>query len=145
MQGGGSNQHMLRQSGSHQHGGNNGTRHVNTRFHFVRELHDDTIMCVHREGGENESDIMTKNPASAEFEKHSSKMWCKVPQKLLEKVNKEEGCQNVLSSGHSFRWSAEQQGTWWMTKEQHGRLGLMVGRMLAVEECEKNDERRCCC
>ena len=23
-----------------------GTRHVNTRFHFVRELHDDIIMCV---------------------------------------------------------------------------------------------------
>ena len=23
-----------------------GTRHVNTRFHFVRELHDDIILCV---------------------------------------------------------------------------------------------------
>ena len=69
-----------------------GTRHVNTRFHFVRELHDDTIMCVHREGGENKSDIMTKNPASAEFEKHSPKMCCEVPQELLEKVKKEEGC-----------------------------------------------------
>ena len=69
-----------------------GTRHVNTRFHFVRELHDDIIMCVHREGGENESDIMTKNPTSAEFEKHSPKMCCEVPLELLEKVKKEEGC-----------------------------------------------------
>ena len=65
-----------------------GTRHVNTRFHFVRELHDDMVMCVHREGGENESDIMTKNPTLAEFEKHSPKMCCEVPQELLEKVKK---------------------------------------------------------
>ena len=28
-----------------------GTRHVNTRFHFVRELHDDIIMCVCRKVG----------------------------------------------------------------------------------------------
>ena len=69
-----------------------GTRHVNTRFHFVRELHDDIILCVHRERGENESNIMMKNPTSAEFEKHSPKMCSMVPQELLEKVKKEEGC-----------------------------------------------------
>ena len=68
-----------------------GTRHVNTRFHFVRELHDDIVMCVHREGGENESDIMTKNPTSAEFEKHSPNACSAVPQELLEKVKKRRG------------------------------------------------------
>ena len=26
------------------------TRHVNPRFHFVREFHDDIILCVHQEG-----------------------------------------------------------------------------------------------
>ena len=63
-----------------------------TQGSILWELHDDMIMCVCREGGENESDIMTKNPASAEFEKHSPKMSCEVPQELLEKVKKEEGC-----------------------------------------------------
>ena len=69
-----------------------GTRHVNIRFHFVRELHDDVILCVHREGRENESDIMTKNLTSAEFEKHNPKMHGEVPEELSEKVKKEEGC-----------------------------------------------------
>ena len=68
------------------------TRHVNTRFHFVRESHHDIVVCVHREGGENEHNLMTKNPTSAEFEKHSPKMCGEVPEELLEKVKKEEGC-----------------------------------------------------
>ena len=68
----------------------------------MRELHDEIITCVCREGGENESNLMTKNPTSAEFEKHSPKMCSEVPEELLEKVKKEEGCQNVLNSGHSL-------------------------------------------
>ena len=68
------------------------TRNVNTRFHFVKELHDDVILCVHREGGENKSDIKTKNPTSAEFEKHSPKMCSEVPEELFKKAKKEEGC-----------------------------------------------------
>ena len=48
-------------------------------------------MCVHREGGENESNLMTKNPVSAEFEKHSPKMCSEVPKELLEKIKK-VGC-----------------------------------------------------
>ena len=51
-------------------------------------LLDEIVMCVHREGGKNESDIMTKNPASTEFEKHSPKMCSEVPEELLEKVKK---------------------------------------------------------
>ena len=46
---------------------------------------------MHSEGGDNESDLMTKNPTSAEFEKHSPKMCSEVPEELLEKVKKEEG------------------------------------------------------
>ena len=68
-----------------------GTRHVNTRFHFVRELHDEIILCVCREGGENENNLTMKNPTSAEFEKHSPKMCSEVPEELLEKVKKRGG------------------------------------------------------
>ena len=76
------------------------TRHMKTRFHFVRELHDDVILHVCREGGENESNIMIMNPISAEFEKHSPKMHGEAPEELLEKVKKEEGCQKVLGLRH---------------------------------------------
>ena len=38
-----------------------GTRHINTRIHLVRELHDDIIMYVQGRWG-NESDLMTKHP-----------------------------------------------------------------------------------
>ena len=58
----------------------------------MRELHDDIIMCVCREGGENESNLMMKNPTSTEFKKHSPKMCSEVSEELLEKVKKEEGC-----------------------------------------------------
>ena len=43
----------------------------------------------------------------------------------------------MLRLGHSLRRSAERWGTWWMLKEQHERSRSMVGRILAVEECEK--------
>ena len=43
----------------------------------------------------------------------------------------------MLSSGHSFTWSAERRRTWWMTKKGHAELVSMVGRTLVVEECEK--------
>ena len=59
-----------------------GTRHVNTRFYFVRELHNDVILCMHRKGRENESNIMTENPTSAEFKKCSPKMCGEVPEEL---------------------------------------------------------------
>ena len=88
---------------------------------------------------------MTENPASAEFEKHSPKMCCEVPQELLEKVKKEEGCQNVLSLRHSFRRSVKQHTKRWMLKEQCRRLCLMSRRLLVVEECDEMEERRHCC
>ena len=51
-----------------------------------------TSFCVCTGKGENESNIMMKNPTSTEFEKHSPKMCSMVPQDLLEKFKKEEGC-----------------------------------------------------
>ena len=51
-----------------------------------------TSFCfMNREGRANESNIMTKNPTSAEFKKHSPKMCSMVPQELLEKVKKRRG------------------------------------------------------
>ena len=48
-----------------------GTRCVNTRFHFVRKLCEEVILCIHQEGRENESNTMTKNLTSARFNKCS--------------------------------------------------------------------------
>ena len=69
---------------------------MNTRFNFVKESHDEDVFCMCREGGENEINIMTKNPIFAKFEEPSPKMCSEVPEGLLEKVKKEEGCQKVL-------------------------------------------------
>ena len=55
-----------------------GTMNVNTRFHFLREFHLEVFLCVDREGGENESNTMTKNANSDEFNKHSPKMCSQV-------------------------------------------------------------------
>ena len=65
--------------------GGSGTRHVNVHFHFIRELHDDVIVMVFRRSEDNEADMMTKNATQKEFEKHSSKMVCKIPKVLWEK------------------------------------------------------------
>ena len=68
--------------------GGAGTRHVNMRYHFVRDLHDDVIVMVFRGTKENEADMLTKNSTQKEFETHSSKLVVVVPGVLLEKVQK---------------------------------------------------------
>ena len=73
-------------------GGGSGTRHVNVRFHYVRELHDDVIVMVFRRSEDNEANMMTKSATQKEFEKHSSKMVCKTPKRLWGKVIKQGGC-----------------------------------------------------
>ena len=45
--------------------GNSGTRHMNIRLHFVRELHENnTIEYVYIRSENNISDIMTENPTN---------------------------------------------------------------------------------
>ena len=70
----------------------NGTRHVNVRCHFVRELHEKVGMMHHRESGENEADMMTKNTTCAEFVHCSLKVAAEVPTNLLVKDKKQGGC-----------------------------------------------------
>ena len=65
-----------------------GTRHVKTRFHFLRNCIIEVISCAHRESGENEGNIMTENLISAEFEKCSPNMHSEVPKGLSEEMKK---------------------------------------------------------
>ena len=44
---------------------------------------------------DNEADMMTKNATRQEFEKHSPKWVDEVPEELLAKAKKKEGCQNA--------------------------------------------------
>ena len=53
---------------------NNQTKHVNTRYHFVRELMEEGIIKVEFVRSENnDSDIFTKNLGKELFAKHSNK------------------------------------------------------------------------
>jgi hypothetical protein len=69
-----------------------GTRHVNVRYHFTRELHESVIMLHYRETQDNEADMMTKNATHAEFVRHTPKLVAEVPEDLRAKVKKQGGC-----------------------------------------------------
>ena len=69
-----------------------GTRHVNVRYHFIRELHGNTIILYHRPSEENEADMMTKNPTKEAFNKHSPTLISKVLAHLILKHKKGEEC-----------------------------------------------------
>ena len=53
--------------------GTNGVRHVNVRYHYVREFHGEVVVMVCVRLEENEADMMTKNAMKDEFERHSPK------------------------------------------------------------------------
>ena len=77
--------------------GGAGTRHVNTHFHFVKELHgdDNVIVTAHREGDDNEADVMTKNATRAEFERCSPRVLAEVPEDLMEKSKNRRGVKGM--------------------------------------------------
>lgn len=79
--------------------GGSGTRHVNMRYHFVRDLHDDVIVMVFRGTKENKVDMLTKNSTKKKIETHLSKLVAVVPDVLLTKVKNEGGCQNPIDKG----------------------------------------------
>jgi len=60
-----------------------GTRHVNYRYHYCRELHGTLIELIFVKSEENEADILTKNPTNQEHEKHAVKWVSEVPLELL--------------------------------------------------------------
>ena len=65
-----------------------GTRHVNVRYHFVRELHGEVIEMYFVKTDDNESDMLTKNATQKEFEKHSPHLVAEVPPELIAKIRK---------------------------------------------------------
>ena len=70
-----------------------GTRHVNCRYHYTRELHEQGVIIMHfRKSELNESDALTKNATQKEFEEHSQKWVGEVPEMFMAKVKKEGGC-----------------------------------------------------
>ena len=71
--------------------GNSGTRHMNIKVHFVRELHEDKQVLYHYVRSEkNKSDILTKNSTRYEFEMHAPSLVEKVPEELLAKIGNEK-------------------------------------------------------
>jgi hypothetical protein len=67
-----------------QNGASQRTKHVDIRYHYVRELVIDGIVkVIFVKTKENDSDIFTKNVNLEPFEKHMFKMVEKVPMELL--------------------------------------------------------------
>ena len=71
-------------------GGGSGTRHLNIRFHFVREIHGEIIILKFVKSKDNDADILTKNTTQEEFGRHAPKMVGKVPENLLGKVERQD-------------------------------------------------------
>jgi len=69
---------------------NTGTRHMNIKLHFVRDLHGTIIEYEFVRSENNISDILTKNPTKVEFEKHAPKLVAEVPKELFETVWKDD-------------------------------------------------------
>jgi uncharacterized protein (DUF1697 family) len=59
-----------------------GTRHVNHRYNYCREVHGSLIELIFVRSEENEADILTKNPTKEEHERHAKKWVSKVPNEL---------------------------------------------------------------
>ena len=69
---------------------NTGTRHMNIKLHFVRDLHGKVVEYEFVKSENNVSNILTKNPTKVEFEKHAPMMVAEVPKELFETVWKVE-------------------------------------------------------
>ena len=71
--------------------GNAGTRHMNIKLHFVRELHGDIVEYAFVRSEDNTSDILTKNPTRQEHERHAPKLVGEVPEDLRERDDEDDG------------------------------------------------------
>ena len=65
--------------------GGKGTRHVNMRFHYCREVNGTLIRTNFIKSIDNDADIMTKNPTKAEHERHAPKLVEEVPKDMWPK------------------------------------------------------------
>jgi len=69
---------------------NTGTRHMNIKLHFVRDLHGKVVEYEFVRSENNIADILTKNATKAEHERHAPKMIGEVPKVLFDTVWKNE-------------------------------------------------------
>ena len=54
--------------------GSNRTKHVDTRYHFVREYIDNgTLKIIYVQSQNNDADVMTKNLPEKDFKRHTTK------------------------------------------------------------------------
>ena len=60
-----------------------GTRHINYRYQFCRELLGSLIDLVFVRSEDNQADIVTKNVGGKEHNKHASKLLSEIPNHLL--------------------------------------------------------------
>ena len=65
---------------------NTGTRHMNIKLHFVRDLHGKVVEYEFVRSENNISDILTKNATKMEHERHAPKMVAEVPKVLFDTV-----------------------------------------------------------
>jgi hypothetical protein len=55
--------------------GSNRTKHVDTRYHFVREYVDKGVLkIIYVQSRENDADVMTKNLPEKDFKRHVEKI-----------------------------------------------------------------------
>ena len=59
-----------------------GTKHVNFRYHFCRELHGSVIELFFVKSEDNEADILTKNERKIEHDKHAPKWVSEIPEEV---------------------------------------------------------------
>ena len=69
---------------------NTGTRHMNIKLHFVRDLHGKIVEYEFVRSENNVSDILTKNATKVEHDRHAPKMVAEVPQVLFDTVWKKD-------------------------------------------------------
>ena len=64
----------------------NRTKHVDTRYHFVREYVDNgTLKIIYVQSKDNDADVMTKNLGDKDFNCHTTKScWDKIKQEERE-------------------------------------------------------------
>ena len=69
---------------------NTGTRHMNIKLHFVRDLHGKLVEYIYIRSENNTAGILTKNPTRAEYERHAPKLVAEIPI-VLREVSDNEG------------------------------------------------------
>jgi hypothetical protein len=111
---------------------NNQTKHVNTRYHFVRELIEDGKVKVEFERSEiNDSDIFTKNLRGESFKKHNKKFMSMEHDEQVTDIARQ-----TTRDGQRETDSARR--TTWKRNQEFNRIGIL--EIMKQKEIEKDKE-----